>query len=204
MVEPPLFSFKEDGKKIFLTTNREYITYLQKKFSKDNLVYRNGKKLDDSQLFDFLLRNERYLEYLKNVADNNVCSMEFTELIISNLQRFGIEKSSMSKWDDLVRTKFSKQLNTEWVDGRIVISGIKDGRYEMIELDDDLINSKKTGKLLNLINSNLNVIYGYEIEGTHNESNISVSKILQYFSEYKAKDLKRYKGLSLGQLCSNV
>lgn len=202
MVEPPLFSFVEKGERKFVSTNRDYLTYLQKNFAKNNDLYRNGNKMNNSQIFDFLLRNERYLEYLKNVADNNICSMEFTELIISNISKIGIDKKSIPEWNKLVSKKFSPQLNAEWVEGRIVISGIKNGRYEMIELDEDLIKSKKTRKLLDVMNSNLNVIYGYGINDP-NES-VSIYKILEAFGKYKGKDLVRYKGLILDPIYGDV
>ena len=202
MVEPPLYSFTDNGKKTFVSTNREYLTYLQKKFAESNDLYRNGEKMKSDKIMDFLLRNERYLEYLKNVADNNICSMEFTELIISNLTRLGIEKSSIPDWNKLVHKKFSPQLDAEWNEGRIVISGIKDGRYEMIELDDDLVKSKKTQKLINTMNANLNVIYGYGINNP--DDNLSISQVLKAFNKYKGKDLKRYKGLKLDPYGSNT
>ena len=194
MVEPPLFSFTEKGVKKFVPDNRSYLTYLQKGFAKHNNLYRNGSKMKNDQIFDFLCRNERYLEYLKNVADNNICSMDFTELIISNLHNFGFDKSSIKDWNKLVHKQFSPQLNAEWTDGRIVISGIKDGRYEMIELDDDLIKSKKTRKLIDIMNNNLNVIYGYGINDESDKS-MSISHVLNAFGKYKGKDLVRYKGL---------
>lgn len=194
MVEPPLFSFKDNGKLKFVPDNRSYLTYLQKGFAKQHDLYRMGKKMDNDQIFDFLCRNERYLEYLKNVADNNICSMEFTELIISNLNKFGIDKKSVKDWNKLVHKEFSPQLNAEWSDGRIIISGIKNGRYEMIELDEDLIGSKKTRKLLDIMNNNLNVVYGYGIDQSNNDT-MSISSILNAFGKYKGKDLHRYKGL---------
>lgn len=195
IVQPPLFAFKDNGKKIFVPTNREYLTYLQKGFSKENVLYRNGKKMDENQLFDFLLRNERYIEYLKNVASNNICSMEFTELVISNISKYGYKKSSVDDWNSLISSKFSPQVKAEWTDGRIIISGIKDGRYEMIELDDDLMSNKKTKKLISLMDANLNIIYGYDIDGKIKDSNISIYHVLNHFNGYKGKDLKRYKGL---------
>lgn len=209
MVEPPLFSFTDKGKMRFVSDNRGYLTYLQKGFAKHHDLYRDGNKMDNNQIFDFLCRNERYLEFLKNVADNNICSMDFTELIISNLHNIGIEKNSIKDWNKLVHKKFSPQLNAEWADGRIVISGIKDGRYEMIELDDDLIKSKKTRKLLDLMNNNLNVIYGYGIDDS-SDNVMSISHVLNAFGKYKGKDLHRYKGLGemeakdLRDTCMNI
>ncbi len=194
MVEPPLFSFTDNGEKMFVSDNREYLTYLQEKFSKTNTLYRNGSKMSNSQTLDFLLRNERYLEYLKKVADNNICSMEFTELVLSNINIIGIDKSRISKWNKLLAKNFSPQVKAEWTDGRIIISGIKSGRYEMIELDSDLMNSKKTIKLLDLMSKNLNAIYGYGINDK-NDSSMSIYQVLEEFGKYKGKDLKRYKGL---------
>ena len=194
MVEPPLFSFTDNGEKMFVSDNREYLTYLQEKFSKINTLYRNGSKMSNSQTLDFLLRNERYLEYLKKVADNNICSMEFTELVLSNINTIGIDKSRISKWNNLLAKNFSPQVKAEWIDGRIIISGIKSGRYEMIELDSDLMNSKKTIKLLDLMSKNLNAIYGYGINDK-NDSSMSIYQVLEEFGKYKGKDLKRYKGL---------
>lgn len=195
MVEPPLFGFKENGKMIFKSTNREYLSYLQEKFTKKNNLYFKDSKFKSSALIEFLIKNERYIEFLKNVADSNVCSPLFTELIISNISDIGIKKDSIDKWNKLISKKFSKQIKAEWNDDRIIISGIKDGRYEMIELDDSLLNSKKTKKLINLMNQNLLNIHGYSIKGEINEDNISLYEVLKIFNKYKADDLKRYKGL---------
>lgn len=192
MVEPPLFAFTEKSKKHFVATNREYLTYLQKKFAKNNDLYRGKSKMNDNQIFDFLLRNERYCEYLKNVADENICSMEFTELVISNLNKLGIKKSSIPEWEKLIHKNFSKQLDVEWKEERIIISGIKNNRFEMIELDDELLSSKKTKKLIQLMNNNLNVIYGYSI---NDKEDLSIYQVLSVFNSYRAKDLKRFKGL---------
>ena len=192
MVEPPLFAFTENGKKQFVSTNREYLTYLQKKFAKNNDLYRGSNKMNDTQIFDFLLRNERYTEYLKKVADENICSMEFTELVISNLEKLGVEKESIPAWKKVIHNNFSKQLDVEWKEERIVISGIKNNRFEMIELDDDLLSSKKTKKLIQVMNSNLNVIYDYSI---NDKEKMSIYQVLSVFNSYRAKDLKRFKGL---------
>ena len=203
MVEPPLYSFTDKGVKTFVSTNRDYLTYLQKNFVKNNELYRNGKEMSNDQIHDFLIRNERYLEYLQNVADNNICSAEFTELIISNLKKLGIDKSSLQDWNKLVKKKFSPQLKAEWSEGRIIIHGIKNGRYEMIELDDDLIKSKKTRKLMDVMNANLGNIYGYGVN--EKDGNDSISQVLTIFGKYKGKDLKRYKGLILrSSYCSNA
>jgi DNA gyrase/topoisomerase IV subunit B len=196
MVEPPLFGFTDaNGERVFKSTNREYITYLQDQFVKNNKVYYNGNKMKNNALTEFLLRNERYLEYLKNVSDKNVCSPYFTELIISNIYDLGIEKSSVKAWDKLIKKKFSPQLNAVWEDNRIIISGIKDGNYEMMELDEDLLSSRKTKKLIDIMNQNMNQIYGYSVTGENESDNLSISELLNIFSKYKAKSLHRFKGL---------
>lgn len=205
MVEPPLFAFTDNSKRRFVSTNRDYLTYLQKKFAKENELYRNGKKLSQDQIADFLIRNERYSEFLKNVADANICSEKFTELIISNLHNIGIDKKSIPEWNKLISKNFTKQIKAVWEEGRIVISGIKDGRYEMIELDEDLLKSKKTHKLVDNMNANLNIIYGYGVNDS--KGNLSISDVLEQFYKYKGKDLKRFKGLGemqakdLGDTC---
>lgn len=197
MVEPPLFSFTNmNGKRQFVATNREYLTYLQELFSKKNVLYRNGSKMSSDAVRDFLYRNERYMEYLKEVANNNICSMPFTELIISNINRIGIGKETMSDWKKLIKKNFSDQLKVEWEDGRITINGIKDGNWESIELDDTLLNNKKTKKLINVMESNLGKIYGYSVESNKNKyENLSIYDVLKIFNKYSAKDLHRYKGL---------
>ena len=196
MVEPPLYSFMDNGKKKFVSTNREYLTYLQKSFVKRNELYRDGKKMSDDVIFDFLLRNERYLEYLKNVADNNICSMKFTELVISNITKLGIEKSSLESWKKLIKKEFSPQLDVKWDEERITINGIKDGNWESIELDNELLDSKKTQKLINIMNSNLNHIYGYSVDnGKEIKNDLSIYDVLELFNKYSGKDIKRFKGL---------
>lgn len=196
MVEPPLYSFMDNGKKKFVSTNREYLTYLQKSFVKRNELYRDGKKMSDDVIFDFLLRNERYLEYLKNVADNNICSMKFTELVISNITKLGIEKSSLESWKKLIKKEFSPQLDVKWDEERITINGIKDGNWESMELDNELLDSKKTQKLINIMNSNLNHIYGYSVDnGKEIKNDLSIYDVLELFNKYSGKDIKRFKGL---------
>ena len=196
IVEPPLFGFTENGEKKFVATNREYLTYLQKSFVKKNDLYRDGKKMDNNAIHDFLIRNERYLEYLQNVSDSNICSPKFTELVVSNLLKLGIEKDSVDKWRKLIKKEFSPQLEVEWNEGRIVVNGIKDGNWESIEIDINLLNSKKTNKLINIMNNNLNHIYGYSIDdGKEIKDNLSIYDVLTIFNKYSPKDLKRYKGL---------
>ena len=152
--------------------------------------------MDNDAIKDFLIRNERYLEYLQNVADNNICSPKFTELIISNIGKLGINKESIDKWSKLIKTEFSPQLKVKWDEGRITVNGIKDGNWESIEIDSELLESKKTKKLINIMNNNLNKIYGYSIE-TDKETinNLSIYDVLQIFNKYSGKDLKRFKGL---------
>ena len=205
MVEPPLFAFKDNGKKVFVSTNREYLTYLQKEFAKRNELYRDGKKMDANMIRDFLMRNERYLEYLQNVADNNICSPKFTELVISNISKLGISKDSLEKWQKLIKNEFSSQLKVKWDEGRITINGIKDGNWESIELDTELLDSKKTQRLINIMNNNLNKIYGYSIDdGKQLIKNLSIYDVLQIFNKYSGKDLKRFKGLILGPLYGDI
>ena len=192
MVEPPLFSFEENGKKKFVSTNRDYITYLQKKFTKENDLYYNGDKLNKEQIFNFLLRNERYLEFLDECAKQNICSNEFTEFVLYNLNHIGVNKSDLETWKSVVKKDFSKQLKCDWVDDHIIIQGMHNGIYEMIELDEALLTSKKTKKLRELMNRNLNNIYGYSI---NDDDKLSIFDVLTIFSKYKAKNIKRYKGL---------
>lgn len=195
MVEPPLFGFKEHGERITKANKREYITYLQNKFTKKNSLYIGKTKLKGESLIEFLMKNERYIEYLKNVADENVCSEKFVELIVSNLNNIGRTKKDVKKWDELVKKNFSKQLNAEWADDRIIVSGIKNGNYEMIEINDELYNSKKTRRLITLMDQNLGNVYGYNIEGKDEYQDISLYEVFKIFNTYKADNLKRYKGL---------
>lgn len=195
MVEPPLFGFKENGKMVFKSTNREYLTYLQEKFAKKNNLYFKDHKFKNSEIIDFLLKNERYIEFLKNVSDSNVCSPIFTELVISNINEIGIDKKAINSWNKLMSNKFSKQIKAEWNDNRIILSGIKDGRYEMIELDESLLKSKKTRKLIDLMNQNLLNIHGYSIDGESTYNDISLYQVLKIFNKYKVDSLKRFKGL---------
>jgi len=189
MVEPPLFAFKDGNEKKFVSTNREYLTYLQKSFVKKNDLYRDGHKMNNDAIFDFLVRNERYLEYLQNVADHNICSSKFMELIISNINKLGIEKDSIDKWQKLINKEFSTQLEVKWSEGRITVNGIKDGTYESLEIDSDLINSKKTQKLINIMNNNLNYIRGYSIDnGKEIKDNLTIYDVLQIFNKYSGKD----------------
>ena len=113
---------------------------------------------------------------------------------MANISEIGIEKDSVDKWNKLISKKFSKQVKAEWHDGRIIISGIKDSRYEMIELDNNLLKSKKTKRLLDLMNQNLLNIHGYTIEGEINKEDISLYQVLKTFNKYKADGLKRFKG----------
>ena len=55
------------------------------------------------------------------------------------------------------------------------------------------------------MNNNLNKIYGYSIE-TDKETinNLSIYDVLQIFNKYSGKDLKRFKGLTLGPLYSDI
>jgi len=195
IVQPPLFGFNDGGKRVFVASNREYITYLQNKFSKHNDIYFKKEKMSKTQVREFLLRNEQYLDYLQKVADNSICTPEFIELICANLQRLGYDKKSVAKWDALVKKEFSPQLNAVWNDGCVEISGIKDSNWEMIELDDDFVNDKKTKKLITLMNANIGNIYGYSVEGSDGEKNLSIAGVLNIFGKYKVKDLTRYKGL---------
>lgn len=195
MVEPPLFSFKENGKKRFVSTNREMITYLQEKFSKNNDLYRNGTKMSTKSVFDFLYRNERYNEYLKRLADKNICSSEFIELVVTKVNDFGITKSSISKWNPFIKESFSPQLKAEWHDGHIIIYGIKNGRYEDLDLDEYFISCKETRKLIDLMAVNLNVITGYNIYGSINKSNLTIHKTLEVFENSDGREIKRFKGL---------
>lgn len=192
MVEPPLFSFEENGKKKFVSTNRDYLTYLQKKFTKENDLYHNGKKMNKDQIFQFLLRNERYIEFLSSCSKQNICSDAFTEFVLYNMNKIGREKSDLESWKKVVKKDFSKQLKCEWCDDHILIQGMHNGIYEMIELDDSLYDSKKTRKMRELMDRNLNDIYDYSI---NDKDNLSVYDVLSTFSKYKAKNIKRYKGL---------
>ena len=125
--------------------------------------------------------------------------------MISNIGKLGISKDSLEKWQKLIKNEFSSQLKVKWDEGRITINGIKDGNWESIELDTELLESKKTQRLINIMNNNLNKIYGYSIDdGKQLIKNLSIYDVLQIFNRYSGKDLKRFKGLMLGPLYSDI
>lgn len=195
MVEPPLYSFKENGKKIFVSTNREYVKYLQNKFCEDNTVYFKDKKMDNDALLEFLVRNERYIEYLKKLSNNNTCSEYLMELIMSNIGNIGISKNSVDEWNKLIKSNFSKQLESYWDDDRIIVEGIKNGTYEMVEINEDLITCEKSSKVLSLIDMNMGNISGYSIKGRYEKNELTLFQLLNIFYKYKGDNVHRFKGL---------
>ena len=95
----------------------------------------------------------------------------------------------------IIPENFSSQVSAEWKNNCITISGIKDGNWESLELDDHFLEDRKTKKLLNLMKSNYGRIYNYSIKGKDAASDLSIADVLRIFSKYKGKNLTRYKGL---------
>jgi DNA gyrase subunit B len=195
VIVPPLYAYKDGGKQRFAETNRAYMMYRQEKFTEQNSLWVGDKKLQDDQLLAFLLRNENYVDYMDKLAKNEATGAALMELVLSNVRKIGYDKGTVKDWNKLLNNKFSDQVNAIWSDGRVEIEGIKDGNYELLYVDDELIGSKRAKSVMNLLDSNLGKIYNYSVDGANQLNNSSIYEVLSIFGKYKGSDLKRFKGI---------
>lgn len=177
-----------DTKKHFILDKKEYINVFEK------TVRQNIKAVDpmtnivltNDEMKELLLKNRGYLEELHRVANH----FAVHPFIIELLSIYGDKPNFMSK----IKKKFPELS----LDDENVLSGIYNGKYQIIILDE--IFEKRIANLRNLIrNVNSNKVY-YIINEFHNKLNINLGlmtlgEFLTLCQKYQPNITTRFKGL---------
>lgn len=197
-IVPPAYSFKENGKTIFVSSQAEFFKRVMKRFSKESKLFKWNRQMTEDDILRFLTCNFDYKDKLENLANRYKVSPELMEWIALNYkknEKVSYWKKLFSKYQDITVSKDG--------DG-ILIDGSIDNDYIRFTVDQYFDNVSL--KFRTIMRRNL-VIYGFQL---NKETDLSIYEVMCRFSKYMPKDITRYKGLGdmnakdLAKLCMDV
>ena len=135
---PPLYGVQIGKKTIYLRDRMEYIRYIQKDFSKNNVIYDPITKtpMSNKELFKLLYMNIDYNIELNRVASNHAVDPVLLESILT----LYFNKVSFSKFESSIKKQFKFIDTIEKKNGMIVITGLVGSKYQTVFLNDMLIS----------------------------------------------------------------
>lgn len=187
-VIPPLYRItngKHKGE--FIDTKKDYLDFIQKNVSKNNVVKVKNKQLSDKQLKELIDINKHYIRALTKASNRTVVHPQILEIVLNNI---GL---SDTKLCNLINKRY-KFLKAEKVKNKITISGVYNKQFQFAVIDDKLM--KKTVELRSLIDVNKNHL---GLEFNLNGEDVTIGELLTSFKANEPK-LQRFKGLGeMGQ-----
>ena len=183
----PLYRIK-DKKKKFVRNKQEYIEVFERRIG-DNVRLidpKTGVVMKDAQLQEFLLRNREYLDELHRVSSHYGIHREIIEFIAIHSGSDNFEK------------KFKKKFPELTIDSEGVLSGIYEGRYQILTMDK--LFTKRLEALKDLIfNVNEGKVYYLVHEKNGNEyidrGIMSIGGFLSLCQKFQPEIDTRFKGL---------
>lgn len=188
----PLYKIK-NKEKPFILSKREYIEIFENNVS-DNLIIRDietNEPMSRKEMKEFLSDNRDYLEDIVRIANQFPIDPLILEYLVIHSR------------DDDFHEKFTKkfpELKIETVDGREILSGVFDGKYQILVMDN--IYRKRIPLLMKYIfHTNKGNVYFKVEEYKNNKKDIIDNGILSLFELMKISQrfrpviVNRFKGL---------
>ena len=186
---PPLYGVylgkdsKGHKKYDYLRDRMEYVKYIQKKFSKSNVVKTvKGKPVSPKELSRILYNNMYYNKELTRIADNHALDPLFLEAILTLV----INKVQYSKWQTMLKKQFKYIFSVKKKNDTIVIEALIND-YQTAFVNDTLIAESK--EIINMMKKNEALAYNV------NGQIMSIYELMNLFDKSTPTYIQRYKGL---------
>ena len=184
----PLYKIK-DKQKPFVLNKLEYIEVFEKRVSTNLRLIdaENGKVFNNEYMKNFLLNNREYLEELNRVSNHFAVHPTIIEFITIHIE----EKDFVKK----LKKKFP-EIN---IDSDNVLSGIYEGKYQILILDK--IFAKRAMNLRKLIMEVNDGVGYYRVHEIYAKGNfedrgiMSIGQFLALCQKFQPEIEARYKGL---------
>jgi DNA gyrase/topoisomerase IV subunit B len=186
-VVPPLYEITVKGKKMFIPTVRDYVTFTRESFNKAHKLHLYGKEIKNDDLLDFLVEFHEYKTNLEYLSAQYILTPELTEFFISNLH-VGFENAKMDMWNGKILPasyRFLKAIPGD--NGYLQIEGMVGSEYNIFEFTEEFIED-----IIERYQINPDAhFYGYTIDN----NSMSLYEIMKEVSKYAPKIETRFKGL---------
>lgn len=186
---PPLYGVylgkdKNGVKKYdYLRDRKEYVEYIQKKFSKSNVVKSvDGKNITTRELNRILYNNMFYNKEMNRVADNHALNPIFLEAILTLV----INNVPQNKWMSMLKKQFEYVFSVKKTNGTIVIEALI-GNYQTAFINPTLL--QEASEIMAMMKKNDALVYN--VNGT----NMSIYELMYLFEKSAPTYIQRYKGL---------
>lgn len=186
---PPLYGVylgkdKNGVKKYdYLRDRKEYVEYIQKKFSKSNVVKSvDGKNITTRELNRILYNNMFYNKEMNRVADNHALNPIFLEAILTLV----INNVPQNKWMSMLKKHFEYVFSVKKTNGTIVIEALI-GNYQTAFINPTLL--QEASEIMAMMKKNDALVYN--VNGT----NMSIYELMYLFEKSAPTYIQRYKGL---------
>lgn len=182
-VIPPLYRIKNGRHKgEFIETKKDYLEFMQKSITQNNVIKVKNKELSNKQIKELLDLNKHYMRALTKASNRTVVHPQILEIVLNNM---GL---SDTKLCNLINKRF-EFLKAEKVKNKITISGVYNKQFQFAVIDDKLMD--KTVELRNLIDVNKKFL---GLEFNLNGTNVTIGELLKNFKDCEPV-LQRFKGL---------
>ena len=183
---PPLYGIKlGKDKYVYLRDRMEYIRYIQKDFSKNNIVCdaKTKKNISTKELNKILYKNLDYDRELLRVATNHAIDPVLLESILILLYN----KVTPTKFKSSIKKQFRFIDKIEKKHDTTVIEGLVNSKYQTVFINDMLIEESKC--VMDYIAQNDSMVY------LLNNKPVSLYELMVEFNKSAPKSIQRYKGL---------
>ena len=183
---PPLYGIKlGKDKYVYLRDRMEYIRYIQKDFSKNNIVCdaKTKKPISTKELNKILYKNLDYDRELLRVATNHAIDPVLLESILILLYN----KVTPTKFKSSIKKQFRFIDKIEKKHDTTVIEGLVNSKYQTVFINDMLIEESKC--IMDYIAQNDSMVY------LLNNKPVSLYELMVEFNKSAPKSIQRYKGL---------
>lgn len=183
---PPLYGVSVGkGKYVYLRDRMEYVKYIQKIFSKNNIIYNVGesKPISSKELTRILFTNIDYVYDMERIANRYAID----PLLFESIMTLIYNKASFKKISTSIKKQFRFIDTVEKRGDTIVITGLVNSKYQTAFINDNLIYDSKP--VLDNIAKNDTMAY------RANNSIVSIYEMMKLFDKSAPSSIQRYKGL---------
>lgn len=182
---PPLFMTTigkgKNAKKLYFSDKSDLVQYVQKLFSKANVIASpSGKKLPPREVEQLLYNNFDYIYELEKVANQYCIMPEILEMYLNN------RDLPPAKICSIIKKRY-RFMDKTVINGQIICDGIADGKSNTLFIGDRLLNDCKN--ILKIMENNMYT--DYQVNGKP----ATMLDIMRLYDTTSPSNLNRLKGL---------